>query len=61
MSITTFDDWMITAIEPTTRCKHGTGSCDLCGTRDRSDAIHAARAPNKRSLRRKRRKAKGGT
>lgn len=55
---TNFDDWSMTEIEPTTRCKHGKGACERCGTSDKRDVIHAARTPNKREARRQRRKAK---
>lgn len=42
----------------TTRCKHGAGDCDRCGTSNRRDVIHTARTPGKREMRRKRRKGK---
>ena len=50
--------WHIEEIGPTTRCKHGKGACAKCGTTDRRDAIHEARTPNKRAVRRARKKAK---
>lgn len=30
----------LTATEPVTRCKHGDGVCETCGTTDRRDAKH---------------------
>lgn len=36
----------------TTRCKHGWGDCETCGTSDRMDVIHRARTPDKRTARR---------
>ena len=32
--------WGLTEEPTTTRCKHGKGSCEECGTNDETDAIH---------------------
>ena len=29
-----------TVVEPTAVCKHGTGSCEECGTTNRRDVVH---------------------
>jgi len=43
---------------PTTRCKHGWGSCQRCGTSDERDVVHSRRAPTKKEARRQRKKGK---
>lgn len=30
-----------TLIEPVTKCKHGVGDCETCGTYDRTDKRHS--------------------
>lgn len=45
---------------PGTRCKHGWGDCHCCGTSEARDIIHTARTPDKRTLRRQRRKLARG-
>jgi len=52
-----WDGWM-TEERPSTRCKHGIGACEKCGTTDRRDVVHTARTPDKRTARRLRRKGK---
>lgn len=49
-------DWDMTLVEHTTRCKHGWGDCEFCGTTNLRDVIHTSRTPNKREARRRRRK-----
>jgi hypothetical protein len=51
-------DWDTKIVAANTRCKHGWGSCEKCGTRERSDVIHTSRTPNKRDARRLRKKIK---
>jgi hypothetical protein len=56
-----FEDWVPVAREARTQCKHGVGDCRLCGTRSTTDIVHRARTPDKRTLRRMRRRAKWKT
>lgn len=53
-----WNDWSIALVPHTTRCKHGFGDCEKCGTTNLRDAIHTSRTPNKREARRARKKAK---
>jgi hypothetical protein len=37
-----FDGWSVTLPTPT-RCKHGLGSCETCGTTNRRDEQHTTK------------------
>lgn len=50
--------WPWEVVEPVTRCKHGKGDCEKCGTSDARDVVHTVRTPNKRTARRLRRKGR---
>lgn len=54
----TATSWGFVLVEARTQCKHGTGSCERCGTSDERDVIHRARTPDKRTARRQARRAK---
>lgn len=32
--------WPVEVVEPTVKCKHCSGGCELCGTTDRRDVMH---------------------
>lgn len=48
-------DWMV-ELPPLTRCKHGKGPCERCGTTNERDVVHTRRTPTKREARRLRKK-----
>jgi hypothetical protein len=50
-------EWTV-VIQHRTRCKHGEGPCERCGTTNERDIVHTARAPNRRQARRLARKAR---
>jgi len=31
------------SVEDSTACKHGSGSCEICGTTDRRDVLHTTK------------------
>lgn len=35
--------YWVEVIEPTTKCKHGRGDCEDCGTTSRRDVVHTTR------------------
>jgi hypothetical protein len=50
------NSWMV-VVEQQTRCKHGEGPCERCGTTNERDVVHRARTPGKRATRRLRRRS----
>ena len=48
--------YMVVEIQHTTKCKHGLGDCEECGTTDRRDVLHTTRGGEGRVAKLRRRR-----